>query len=382
MALDVLQLPPEVRELVYNYCSASDLINIACCSKSSCNSVKYMLWNVVKLPWKTIEKNCTSSLETFIFTSSLSFYKCCSIGIGDQNNASYGTPKWTHTADNYKKILKHCNANRLNKLNIEGVLTNEGMKMTVDILYNLKELSLIDTYFISSVGFGVISILMNLKKLYLQSSGILDTDMEKIVTLPKLAELHLDRCTCIRDDAIKYISNITQLKKLTISNNSYILGNAFKHLGKLENLIFLNLEDSNLGDDMLMYNCRHLKNLKSLKIGGCDNITDLGLSKISLLTLLEELDIHMCKHITNHGFTTFNDLVSLRILSFSLGNTLTVDVFLPLSKIITLKEINIINPNRRFSNVEIESFCRTTGMKRKAVNRSAIFSFLTLVKID
>ena len=144
MTLYFLELPPELREHVYSYCATCDLLNLGCCSKALYASLKYILWEVVKVPWHALQHRSLPNMENLLYTHHLSFY--------EKNNDNNKHNKicsnaWIKISMNYEKVLNHCNPNNLTKLDIIGVATNPEIKQTVIMLKNLKELSLTGTYF-------------------------------------------------------------------------------------------------------------------------------------------------------------------------------------------------------------------------------------------
>ena len=323
-------LPPELREYIFKYCQIIDLKNLACCSKQYRNYVEYLLWKETFLTWKSLADKSLKMPTQLILTTKLNF----SYGWNPQNDV----PSWNHIATNYTKVLQGCKVARLRKLSIEGDIPDNALHLTVDILFQLQELSLSLMQNNSTTGWRCLVTLVCLKKLNIYYCRIHDIGVDAIIKVPNLEQLHLKACKDIRDTGLKYISSLTQLQRLAISHNQFITENGLVFISKLVNLIELDVKYTELNDDVLNEFCQCLINLQTLDISECHNLTNVGLSRLCLLKKLRNLNISGCNNATDCGLASLNSLDRLR-------------------------EINIQFNN--FSDSAIEEFCHVTGMKQK-----------------
>lgn len=378
MSLDLLEFPPEINELIFRYCSKPDLINVACCSKFSYDSVKPFLWKIVRIRWSNIHK-ASNSLEVFQFTTALQF--CLERVYRDRRSYEPPVvPLWNAVAPFYENIILNCNADRLSLLTIINVVSPDGLDLTFKKLKGLEHLSICNNLTLSKDAFNSIGALKQLRRLTLKDCNVENSHLQELTKLPKLEDLYIDN-SYLDDVSIQHISDITTLKRLTFSNHdSNISGNMFKDLYKLNRLLYLNVDYTKCNDHALLFLCEHLKELRCLSFNGCADVTEQGLSKLHCLVYLQQLDFHSCRFLTNQLFLSLLRLPSLRKITFTLTYEITVDVFPMLGTMASLQDITIVNPHRRFSALEIESFCKSSGMTRKEANMSTAYHVLQLVK--
>ena len=71
---DILELPSEILDHIWNYCSKASLLNFACCSKACNDLLIYKKYEQMHIAWSHLEEEVTSlSLDGLKFTKSLSF---------------------------------------------------------------------------------------------------------------------------------------------------------------------------------------------------------------------------------------------------------------------------------------------------------------------
>lgn len=289
------------------------------------------------------------------------------------------TIEWSLIEPNFRKLLTACNPRKLIKLHLSAFFDCNGLNHAVDILPNLQQLSLSNIVLGSSGCWAYLTKLKQLKMLYLCNCEISDNHIGEIIASTKVEDLALNQCPDVKDKSLMHISQAKRVKRVTLSHNPYILPESYECLERLTNLEKLKLEYTNLSDTAFVRICKNCTKLRSLNVCGSISLTDLGLCAISNLPLLKVLNISMCTSLTNDGFWYIREL-PLQKLFFSWSHEINDSVFLLLKNITSLKELNILNINNRFSIVAIDNFCIKAGMKKKTVFNSWIFSFFTLVK--
>merc|ERR1711962_1694927 len=137
----ILDLPPELREKIYRYCSAQDLRNLALCSSEHNTELKPILWRTVAIPWRSLLKEDLTffrdehKLKNFSYTKIIRF-------IYDEH--WFGDSKKKLHA-NYKKILGYCNADHLDTLHMHGYhIDGHCIEMTCQLLHRLRKITIID----------------------------------------------------------------------------------------------------------------------------------------------------------------------------------------------------------------------------------------------
>ena len=53
---NILDLLPELHEQIYSYCYGTDLLNLSCCNNTYNDSLKYIIWQKVRIPWVDLTK--------------------------------------------------------------------------------------------------------------------------------------------------------------------------------------------------------------------------------------------------------------------------------------------------------------------------------------
>lgn len=372
-------LPPEIKEFIFCYCTVKDLKSLARCSREFYNSLEYIIWRVVRIPWDILEeKGLPEKVENLRFTNCLTLFEREIAEERSKDSDDINCDAWFNKSVNFSKILNSCDLNRLTKLNLIGVATNPEIQSTVAVLKKIKELSLIGTGFLFDTDWKYLKTLQYLKRLKLCKCGIEDEGVEHIVHCQDLVDLHLELCYLMRDEGLLHICSAINLRKLTLIQNSHISANAFKCFRYLKELVYLHLEATNIDDTNLVYLCEYLQALQVLNVGS-KIVTDAGFAKISSLNSLLELNIDTCSNVTDSCFDFIKDLPKLKKISFNSTN-LTDKVFTNLLQLKTLQEVNIINLSFSFSEDIVDNFCKQLGLKKRIVSGNWKVNFITLAK--
>ena len=287
--IDFIDLPWDIKDYLSEYYLAEDLLNVACCSKEYYASFKEFLWRKVFIPWDSLKKQPFLSndfKENLKWTSSL--YLHHSLTFGDF---------WPSVSVNYYRLMTEHNINSLVKLEINNILTDEGIKIICKNLRKLRYLILHNCIDLSVTGWEQLADLTNLKALSIKNCFIRNSGVEKLTHIKNLEEFHLDidwdENVYITILAFKQINKIMSLKKLTISctNELRFTPKSLGWIQILKNLVELSFEQTSLGDGGLSYISSSAMQLNKLNIKGCHKITDSGLIVLRNLISLRELNI-------------------------------------------------------------------------------------------
>jgi len=319
MSVGFCYLPPEMKEHIYDYCNLNDLRNIACCSTRCYDSVQYLLWSCVEIPWRTFsfktlpwKKAKKKSmhlrrLSNLKFTHFLRFRE-------DWCGKLSGEKRWTCVADHYKRVLDNCDPSKLVKIYLDRVIADQGLVWTCHQLYMLEEIYLNCCYHVTDQGWKQLASLKQLRKLSIRNCEVRDSSIQRLLTINQLKELRLDQCLLVTRIGLRLISSLSQLEKLTFSYNWHIEANVYESFAKLRKLVDLDLRYTNVDDCVLECLIKAVPGLKSLTLRGCHNISDVGLTHLSSLSLLEELDVSECSKVTVLGLCELTALITLKKL--------------------------------------------------------------------
>ena len=338
MKEDILDLPPELGYQIYKYCHKPDLINFACCSQSHYNSVKYLLYNIIRIPWKIVEMKSfrKEELDNLKFVTALRF-------VTYDFNSLFNKVIWNSISENYQQILLHTDPNMFTSLELESIIINVENVIEILLPNNLQEISLMKCFGISVADWNYIGRLSCLRKLTIDQCSIADWDIENIVKGSTLQELNLIKCSGITEDSLTYLTSLLKLRKLKIVNCQDISPDGYIYLGDLINLTELSLLDIDITDFSLA-SFTKLKYMKYLQVNCCPtnqfDVSDIGLSYLTGISTLEKLDINW-KYIGDNGFSHFPNLISLTRLNISGCNKVSDNGFLRICKLTTLTYLNV-----------------------------------------
>jgi len=203
----------------------------------------------------------------------------------------------------------------------------------------------------------------SLKSLELCYSGVRDSHLAHLRSLPKLEELNLDSCIVtdwgmahlVDNDVVPYLTTldladtdisdaamgkIARLKHIRHLSLFYcnISNRGLRHIASMSSLEVLNLDSRDIGDDGLRYlrelpltsldlfssrvtdiGCAHLskiKTLTSLELCG-GGIRDFGCAQLATLSNLTSLNLSQNESITNRGAACLAALTNLKALNLS-----------------------------------------------------------------
>lgn len=352
-------LPFEQRLPIYKFCHVTDLINLACVSKSFYHVVVEQLWKVIEIPWKTIghETFLTKNLENLRYTQELRFRQVTSC------------MSWDILGKNLKCLLEHCCHDKVSCIKIDGNLSNVGIQMISQLLFNIRTLSFvrcknitsdgwmslvnmkelntleIDECHIDRTGFSYIVKIPNLQRLRIKMQGgstgknILDS-LQQTSTLLSLSVIdagamqpcyienntnlnELDiRYGHVNDKQMKVTSKLKHLRRVTITDCLNITEVGMLYLSELTHLESLRLVYNNFSDTSLSHLTK-LISIEKLDLSVSSTLTDVGLSHITTMTSLTQLFLHNCPNITNNGLTYISNLINLKALDVSSCNAVT-----------------------------------------------------------
>lgn len=205
----------------------------------------------------------------------------------------------------------------------------------------------------------------NLKTLELGYSGVKDSHMSRLTSLPSLEELCLDSCP-VGDWTISHLADnnvVPNLKSLDLADTDLtdagmpklsmfvnltrlslfycnITNAGLRHIAKLKSLEVLNLDSREISDEGLRH-LQQLGNLKSLDIFS-GRITDAGCSHLSEISSLECLEL--CGGgVGDVGCTALARLENLSCLNLSQNERITNRGAAALAALTNLKILNLSN---------------------------------------
>jgi len=242
----ILELPVELREHIFDYCSMDDLQNLSCANKRYYHCVRHLLWREIEIPWKSIQKESVlpKNMERLKLTQHINFSDA------DDGNGFVTTPsKWVHVQSGFKKILRTCNRNKLTSLKICGLAADNGVKTACTMLTNLTELWLSGCQYPTIIAWKTLSTTESLRKLIVEDCRIFNAGISALCDSQFLTELGIHRCQLITDPCMESIGKMRQLKKLSIRNNRNITIKGMRCLARLRNLNRLQLEYNDVDTD-------------------------------------------------------------------------------------------------------------------------------------
>jgi len=284
----ILELPTELQDLVWSYCSLPDLMNFALTCTECYNSVKHLLWKEITIPWSGLHKKSVLPAHVYRLSSS--------IEILFMEEYDHMQPrKWADVMSKYRKVLKRCNPRKLKKFSFIGLVADRGLRLTVEMLYNLQELEFKDVKYISVAGWEVLATLSCLKKITIISCRIRDIGVRYLSQSKYIQGINLIACRYLTNHSVYYLKMMHRLKALTICNMKIIRSIALISLSELSNLHSLNLSWTEISNEGLARFSSKLQNLEVLEVRGCLLITDDALADLTKLKKLKHLDVQDTK---------------------------------------------------------------------------------------
>jgi len=182
--------------------------------------------------------------------------------------------------------------------------------------------------------------LAGLRSLNLGQTDVTDKGLRYIKNLKSLE--YLDIPPRLTDRGMAYIAELTTLKGLYLGGVriSQVTDAGLRHLSKLTSLEELYLRGERMSDDGLAY-LRALPRLEYLCLFG-SHFTDRGMVHIKAIPSLRILSFHqgLCQ-ITDVGMVQISEMPKLQILCLHEMKNITDDGLAHLSKLRSLKKLNI-----------------------------------------
>ena len=150
--MDILQLPAELRQEIFKYCSVVQLKVLSCVNKAHHEAVQHRLWINLRIPWTNMTQGhsqlLTINLQKLKLTEEVRFCGDCgggSCSSGCGNGGGGGgccggggeqvVNKWGQVSGNFKKVVKQCGV-KLKKLNVCGLMGDVGMRYDSQKYFN------------------------------------------------------------------------------------------------------------------------------------------------------------------------------------------------------------------------------------------------------
>jgi hypothetical protein len=131
----------------------------------------------------------------------------------------------------------------------------------------------------------------------------------------QLKQLWLEQCGLV-DSNLKQIASVANLEELMLTSNPDITNAGVRELESLHSLTRLSLDGTSLSDEGLK-SIAKLTNLEELNLGG-PNFTGAGLADLATLTHLEKLGLS--GDITDESLARLKDLPALKELYLGFAN--------------------------------------------------------------
>ena len=234
--------------------------------------------------------------------------------------------------------------------------------------------------------------LTGLKSLCLDRTNVTDRGFEYIGNLMSLEYLHMPMQ--VTDKGMAYVAQLCSLKGLYFGQmGSQVSDAGLRHLAKLSSLQELALWGERIGDTGLAHlrglprleylflygthftdkGCVHLKEIPSLKIlsfyeGRCQ-ITGAGLVDVSKIATLESLSLNVTGPITDDGIAHLSKMRSLKKLD--IANSQITDRGLGyLSQIKTLETLNLPQRDQHITDVGLAHLGQMPNLKSLSVTEA------------
>jgi len=234
--------------------------------------------------------------------------------------------------------------------------------------------------------------LTGLKSLRLDRTNVTDRGFEYIRNLKSLEYLHMPMQ--VTDKGMAYVAQLCSLKGLYFGQmGSQVSDAGLRHLAKLNSLQELALWGERIGDTGLAHlrglprleylflygthftdkGCVHLKEIPSLKIlsfyeGRC-RITGVGLVDVSKIATLESLSLNVTGPITDDGIAHLSKMHSLKKLD--IANSQITDRGLGyLSQIKTLETLNLPQRDQHITDVGLAHLGQMPNLKSLSVTET------------
>lgn len=303
----LFRLPYEIRLYIFNYLTAFDLKNIACCNTHLKNELAPRLYRHLDIPWNR-RHNATdiaNKLDNLKHTKSVVI----------RDDRKLGTKKNHGTRLNYKDILLACaNVKKLKLSRISDPQLFKDIFLSGIAIEELEACYFQKESISPPFSWKMITRLHALKKLTLYYCMLTDADLRAISKHAQINDLSIDSCdgfTCLES-----LSNMVQMTHLVLYDDgpSNLFCN-FKKFQRLVNLVSFKMSCLMLDDDDLDVILSAVK-LTSFELVYCRNVTHLGFNAVKNQTSLREL--RLCLYdVTSGCVSTISELKALNKLYLS-----------------------------------------------------------------
>jgi len=355
-------LQPELRIMIWEYLSTSDLKNVARCNKLCHNDVKPYVWHTIKVEWNNFESRSeVRKLSQFVTHTKeirLRFKKRCSSNT--RGSFSNNFNHFLSHCDNEKILrLSFCKAIKrmsdgkhpseacvfdglmifvnLQKLTFKGLELDVASMKIVGQLHQLEELNF-HCCFLNGEAMRCITNLENMKRLTmiemcLYSNQYPTQYLDAIARLKNLVELDYPECIDnihgdtydMTDSFTKLFRSLTKLEVLKLPK-SYIPVAAMEYLTSNTALRELDLSavhggwlnNKEYGEDRCerdMFILAEIAGLEVLNISGHKNVNDESLLRLtSYESRLRQIDISNCR-VSNNGLSNLCAIKTLQSIN-------------------------------------------------------------------
>ena len=389
MSSILLQILPEIQDIIFHYCTSDDLNNLSCCNSFHHVSLQGFMWNKVTVPLSSMmlehfPKSSTNQRAQLAHTKILRFH----VGILLPKDVQL----LGRISHHYSIILQAFQVGNLTELYLaEAFIDDRTLQMTCDLLRNLNVFSLVGYVYyarrVTPTALKSITRIQRLKELNLHGTrlddlvvrdicqklpelhvfnagdtNLTDVGLCNLVGMKNLKKLVLDRCR-IGETGFKSIISLSGLAHLDIGSCSTIPTHAFVHLTQLTKLCSLNISKC-VVDEHTLSVVGSLKHLRELNLMGCTELLREGSMKhIGSLTELTSLDISRTKcsdaglkellslrkllhfdvsftDVTDEGMQNVSGFSNLRVLKTS-GNNISDITLTIICKLRRLREVDL-----------------------------------------
>ena len=182
MKLHLLDFPPEIIHHFCKYLHHRDLKSFSVCSKHCQDLVNCQLWSKICIVWwSNIENINPPSVRIFEKFCHAKEMKITADMLAISNGQYPSVKEINFTV--LRRIFQFCNQEKMKKLSIEHILTDEGLRIISNSLPGLQELNITSLADTTSIGWVNLVKLQQLRTIYLECCVIKERE---IVALAKI----------------------------------------------------------------------------------------------------------------------------------------------------------------------------------------------------
>lgn len=202
-------------------------------------------------------------------------------------------------ADEHLRAMADCTQLEYLKLNWCAKVSGTGLA-ALHGASGLRTLNLNGCRRIDSADLPILSGFPNLRSLDLSETRVRTENIESLTQLTRLAQLSLNGCKWIGDEAIEKISRIESLKELNLENIARVTDNSLKSLARLKGLRKLVLTGNRkvTGEGFAKFDSTNL--LSQLKLLDVEAVSPAGMACLLNLTKLKHLEVRSKSFSNEH----------------------------------------------------------------------------------